>query len=589
MIGGSEAVAMQQVSHVGWAPTDARTYGKYDSPMSEATRKNIAIVAGIFVLCGLVAVGSFFIARSVGGSNEVEVTQTSLDTTIPENEPPAPVEEEPEDSVEATVAPQPTEPPQVPQTSTTTLPERQDFADLFAELRPAVASVDAVTCETTRQGTAFLINATTAITSSSVVEGAAEIAVTIDGKSIEASVLGEDSDLGIVALWLSETVENPTVLGLSPTASRVGDQVGAIIQPVEAPLSLVVGRVVSMDASNSAVPRLRTDGSAELGGDGGPVIDNRGRVVGVVDSGENARLSGVSAPQLSDTIEGWIASPELVAPTFCVGSVGLADIDSVAAELIATDTSHPQIASLQRTYAVYTQSINSSRATNAYGVLGPAITSNNTPEAWAAGQETSKLWDWRIRSVEETANGLSVRSVFSSTQDAEFAFDQASTCTRWDVTHDLVEGEFRGEPYWLINRSRASEGAGPVDCLDWVPEVFDRESLDADFVSAVRRTDRLVGGTVHDWSVTVDLESAEVSRTLLTVIVATDNGFEPVIELFDSSGALVAVGSAMVNDDPPSTEVEFTVPNTQVLDVRVSDAADTRGGQYDIRFLVTAA
>ena len=329
------------------------------------------------------------------------------------------------------------------------------------------------------------------------------------------------------------------------------------------PLALTVGRVTSMNgefdfggtAEGVVSNLIQTDAVVAPGSSGGPLINQQGEVIGVV------ILKDIAAEGLmyAGDIEGvrleladWTASPEPVEAAFCVGNVDLANIDQIAAEFIGADVVHPEVEALQRTYAVYTQSINSGRAEAAFGVLGPSITTNNTAEAWAAGQATSLLWDWRVRSVTDVDGGLEVRSTFTSTQDAEFGFDGQSTCTRWDITHQVIRGEFRGREFWLIDRSRATTGSGPIDCLDWRPEVVHRgnEILAAAGESTIYEF-ALGGGTVDVLSMGVDLPEDGTSVILVVSVVATDESFDPIVTIKNQNGVVV-----------PRTTIVVTVRST---------------------------
>ncbi len=562
--------------------------------MNNSTMKSVAIGVAVAVLMLFVGAMGYMMARTDDGgssSNAADTDSDGLDSTDL-----------------STTAPTVTAPPVSAQpidpTTTTTEPPIREFAELFEELRPAVASVTAVACDTANQGTGFLVGDTVVYTAASVVVDAAELVVSIDGKSIEARVLGHDPERNVAALVLDEPVVDITPMEFSKRPARVGAEVGALVRPVSLPLTLTVGRLASVDESQPAT-LLRTDADAELGSSGGPLIDQRGQVIGIVsvaadDSGAiTAPLSAVAFADVREQLAGWVSAPSPPPETFCVGNVDLSEIDAVAGELIAADTSHPQIPDLQRTFAVYSQSINSSRAEDAFDLLGPAIRDSSDRAVWAEGQATSKLWDWRIRDVTNVGSVLEVRSVFTSTQDSEFGFDGASTCTRWDITYDMVPGQFRGQSYWLINRSRPTAGSGPIDCDDWTPEPVPREQLDSGENSELRRTDRLAGGTAHEWEIGVgtvvpdpgpdatddedETGLVELTPQTLTVQVVSDGGFDPVVEIYDESGALVAENDDAAEGSTDS-RVEFTVTSFQVLSVHVRDVSNRSGGAYDITF-----
>lgn len=538
--------------------------------MQPATMKNAGIGAAVVAVLLSAATIGFFLGRA--GDEDV-VTGTTTSTTT---------------SSTTTSVPEPLQPTT---STTTTLPPVRDFADLYEEYRGAVASVDVIGCDFGSQGTAFLVDDDTAYTAWHVVEDAAQVALMIGGESIEATVIGHDPERDVAILRLATPVEDAVILPIAEAQPRVGEEVAAMGHPRGLPLALTVGRVTSMNGefdfggnADGVVSNLiQTDAVVAPGSSGGPLINQQGEVIGVVilkDIAAEGLMYAGDIEGVRAELAAWDASPEPVDAAFCVGNVDLANIDEIAAEFIGADVAHPEVEALQRTYAVYTQSINSGRAEAAFGVLGPSITTNNTAEAWAAGQATSLLWDWRIRSVTNVEGGLEVRSTFTSTQDAEFGFDGASTCTRWDITHDLVKGEFRGREFWLIDRSRATTGSGPIDCLEWQPEMIDRgdEVLPVVGESSVFEF-FLAGGTVDALQMSVDVPDDEAPVTIVVSVTAIDESFDPMVTIDDQDGSIIAENDDR-GDGSLDSYIEFEVATSQVIEIQVRDLTDRAGGAY---------
>ncbi|MFT7475307.1 MAG: serine protease Do [Verrucomicrobiales bacterium] len=545
--------------------------------MTPTTKQRIGLGLGALVLVLIVGAIGFVLGRS----NVEQSVQTASTTTLV-----------PTTTTSTSV------PRAVPTTSSSTVAPLRDFPDLFEDLRSSVASVDVVGCNTASQGTAFLTSEDTAYTAWHVVQDAAQIALQIGGESIEASVIGRDEDLDVAILRLATPVADATVLPIAIAEPRVGEQVAAMGHPRGLPLALTVGRVTSMNGdfdfggSGDAIVQnlIQTDAVVAPGSSGGPLINRRGEVIGIVilkDIAAEGLMYASNVDGVRASLAGWNVNPEPIEAAFCVGSVDLGNIDEIAPDVVASDTEHPEVAALQRTYAVYTQSINSARAEAAFGVLGPAITNDNTPEAWAEGQATSLLWDWRIREVTETATGLQVRSTFTSTQEMEYAFDGLSTCTRWDITHDLVSGLFRGRTFWLIDRSRATEGSGPVDCLDWEPEVVAREQLVLPEVGeSLERADRLPAGTVHDWDIgfgPLPEDETAPPVTMVVTVDATDEMFDPIVTVRDQFGVVIGENDDR-GDGSLNSRIDIALSSYQVVSVHVADLANRDGGSYTITF-----
>ncbi len=132
--------------------------------------------------------------------------------------------------------------------------------------------------------------------------------------------------------------------------------------------------------------------------------------------------------------------------------------------LLTVVATHPDIVDITDTYERFVLPINEGRAADAFETLGPAITRNNTPAAWASGQETSFLHEVTIVAVSDiNPDTRNVRITFRSTQDGEFGRLPGETCTLWDITHTLVRSDPESGPLWLINRSSQNEGS-PQTC-----------------------------------------------------------------------------------------------------------------------------
>jgi S1-C subfamily serine protease len=150
-----------------------------------------------------------------------------------------------------------------------------------------------ISCRGVATGSGFAIDDHTIITNRHVLEGAAVLELnTWDGVSLEADVneasTGRLVDIGVTRV----TADLPAVaeLGSDP---EVGERVTAVGYPLGGPLTLSSGRVTRyLDGrtlpAEVAFPAQVLELSVRIkhGNSGGPLLDRRGRVVGVIFAGQ---------------------------------------------------------------------------------------------------------------------------------------------------------------------------------------------------------------------------------------------------------------------------------------------------------------
>jgi S1-C subfamily serine protease len=147
--------------------------------------------------------------------------------------------------------------------------------------------------EGTATGSGFLVDDEgTIVTNAHVVEGSSEVSVSFDeegGDLIEAEVKGRDpsTDLAVLKVDPDRIRDAPPLpLGDSGNAS-VGDPVVAIGNPFGFTRTVTTG-IVSAVAREIEAPNgfsisnvIQTDASINPGNSGGPLLDARGRVIGI--------------------------------------------------------------------------------------------------------------------------------------------------------------------------------------------------------------------------------------------------------------------------------------------------------------------
>ncbi|MEW6582996.1 MAG: trypsin-like peptidase domain-containing protein, partial [Actinomycetota bacterium] len=157
---------------------------------------------------------------------------------------------------------------------------------------PAVVQVEVVTDTAAQSGTGFLIDGQgTALTNAHVVADAETVEVEFQDLSTStAEVVGSDPDIDLAVLRIAEVPSGtrPLPLGRSGGLS-VGEPVVAIGNPfgfartVTTGVVSALGRKIEAPSGNSiGIPNaIQTDAAINQGNSGGPLLDMRGRVVGI--------------------------------------------------------------------------------------------------------------------------------------------------------------------------------------------------------------------------------------------------------------------------------------------------------------------
>jgi S1-C subfamily serine protease len=163
-------------------------------------------------------------------------------------------------------------------------------ADIYERASKAVVEISAGRGGGNAQGSGFVFDESGHIvTNQHVVAGASSISVSFwNGAELTAELVGTDpsTDLAVVRVRASRSLLEPLRLGDS-SAVDVGDSVLALGSPFGLEGTLTSGIVSALHREMTApnnftiTDTIQTDAAINHGNSGGPLVDRRGRVIGV--------------------------------------------------------------------------------------------------------------------------------------------------------------------------------------------------------------------------------------------------------------------------------------------------------------------
>jgi S1-C subfamily serine protease len=158
----------------------------------------------------------------------------------------------------------------------------------FTEYERAALRVRNVGCGTVSMGSGFAISDHVFVTNRHVIAGAAVIQVsTFDGHDIDVTTAGAAVIADLALVWTKESL--PRTIGLATQNPDVGENVTAVGFPLAGPLTTTHGKVLGYAPDLlglSQIPMLVNDAPVEHGSSGSPLINDGGRLVGVVYAGD---------------------------------------------------------------------------------------------------------------------------------------------------------------------------------------------------------------------------------------------------------------------------------------------------------------
>jgi S1-C subfamily serine protease len=172
-----------------------------------------------------------------------------------------------------------------------------------------VARIEAEACDGGSVGTGFMIDERHIVTVAHVIEGAASVLVEVNGDLAEAVIVGFDKERDI-ALLRSDIPLGDQTFELQDIDYTTGDQIFAIGFPRGLDASLTTGVISNREVEFDFLPFSRfiqVDAALNPGNSGGPVFDQFGQVIGIV-NGSFSESQGLNFAVAGGSVDRIVAS-----------------------------------------------------------------------------------------------------------------------------------------------------------------------------------------------------------------------------------------------------------------------------------------
>lgn len=192
-----------------------------------------------------------------------------------------------------------------------------DWTAVNQAATPAVVRVRVTTCDGVGYGSGFFVDATTIVSNEHVVAEATRVEIdapTHLGTSAGAEIAPDGTDLSVI----QAPAPSDRTLPLAAADPVPGDRVEVIGYPGGGQVTVTPGRVIEIaDGAHLDVagPVIYSDARVRPGNSGGPMVNGRGEVVGVVMALEYREGQGMAVPV--SVLRGMLTAPRRAVATTC--------------------------------------------------------------------------------------------------------------------------------------------------------------------------------------------------------------------------------------------------------------------------------
>lgn len=355
-------------------------------------------------------------------------------------------------------------------TASPTAPPALDFATIYAREQSGVVRIETLSCNAGGIGTGFLLSPTLIATVNHVIDQSVVVSLIAGSQRATGTVVGADPahDLALVRSSRPLTGYH---FQFATTSPAVGDPVAAIGFPIGDPITLTHGDISGLNrnvtVTGNPVPQsglIETDAPLNPGNSGGPLLNQSGDVVGLVDAGRsnaNGIAYAVPATQASPADQRWTAHPVIQSAATCQNPLGPAQAQPNVPAPAGGQVTTAQASGIVAAFNTYFGGIDTGDYAAAYDVLSPRIRAEASEASFADGDATS--YDSNITVLDAhavDASTVTVALAFTSLQTADKG-PNGDTCDNWTLQYTMVQGP---DGTWYIDGTQAYGGAEHIAC-----------------------------------------------------------------------------------------------------------------------------
>lgn len=332
------------------------------------------------------------------------------------------------------------------------------LARSVAEVKSGVVRIETTYCDgSVASGSGFLIAPDMIVTAAHVIQDAHTISLRTHTAASRGIVVGEDPDRDLAVLRSRWPLPGHTFTFARKPVHDL-DEVAILGYPLGLPLTTDAGHVSALNRTidledQSLGGMIQTDAAVNPGNSGGPMVDTRGQVIGVVDAGYSTAQGiayAIPSRTAAPTVQGWVRHPHRVSTAKCEDPYG--DISVTSA--------HPDAPAIATSLARYFTSLNDHEYADAWGLISGDLRGGfGTFDFFQHSYSTTSIDDVTLESVDMTSETTDTARVrFTSHQAARLGHD-GQTCSRWhlDYTMRIDTG------FWHIAGAQ-NLGRSPRDC-----------------------------------------------------------------------------------------------------------------------------